>query len=331
MPKELTEEEIEQQRLEDEEAAQAAKEAEEARLKAEAEDRGDDFKPVPDDDEKPPVVEENPAGEKKDEEEVPAGVDEIDKKIQVPKWRFDQESEKRKAIESENALLKSQLEAVQKEQAAPAPVPAAKVEEKKDAPKTYDFNDAEQRYADALVEGDKALAAQIRREIREADEAFREAKQAEQRKVESTRQQLEAEAATIATTMFTEYPFFDANSASANKNAIADLIEKRDRFYRSGVSFPEAVQKAFDWVGPLYAGLAAKPAVTKPKEEVEAAKSKKAAEEKGRAAAAAGAQPADLKGSSSVGSKKINVSDLTDEEYDNLPAAEKARLRGDNA
>lgn len=358
MPGELTEEEqAEQDRLNAEEKVAADAEAEKARLAKEAEDRGDEY--IAPDEEKEldsdalakiAAGEEDPeakkkaedaAAEKKKEEDEAAArkaaegkesknIDEIDKKIKVPKWRLDEESTKRHELERENALLRSQIEAVGKVQQA---APAKPEEKKKEEIKGFDFDDAEQRYADALVEGDKKKASEIRAEIRTAEETARETKKAEQDKVIETRQALEFEAASIATKMFKEYPFFDSTADKANKKAIAVLIAVRDQAFNSGVPFPQAVQHAFDEVGPMYAHLVEKPTDDKGKktaDELASDKKKKDDEEKARAADTAGKQPPDLKGSANLAGKKINAATLTEAEFDSLPEPEKARLRGDN-
>lgn len=363
MPGPLTEEEqAEQDRLEAEEKAKADEEARKAAEAKEKEDRGDDFTPADDEEKeldaealaKIAAEEEDPeakkkaedaaAAKKKEEDDAaakkaaegkePEGIDDIDKKIKVPKWRLDQEADKRRQTERENEELKTRLAAIEKGQ---QPSAQPKAEEKpKEEPKGYDFDEAEQRYADALIEGNKKVAAEIRAEIRTEEDKARQSKQDEQNTATATRQAIEAEAGTIATKMFKEYPFFDSTSDKANKRAIGVLLAVRDQAFRAGVPFPQAVQQAFDEVGPMYAHLMEKPVDDKDKgkktpEQIEADKKKLADDEKKKAAEAAGQQPPDLKGGSQQAGKKINAATLTDEEFDALPEPEKARLRGDNA
>ncbi len=361
MPKELTEEEqAEQDRLEAEEKVKTDEEAKKAAEANDQKDRGDDFTPVDDeeneldaealakiaaeeeDPEAKKKAEEAAAAKKKEEDDAaakkaaeekePDGIDEIDKKIKIPKWRLDQSEEKRRETERENEELKTRIAALEKGSPPEQPKP----EDKKEAPKVYNFEDAEERYADALVEGDKKKAAEIRSEIRAEEEKYRQAKQDEQNTATATRQAIENEAGVIATKMFKEYPFFDSTSDKANKRAIGVLLAVRDQAFRAGTPFPQAVQQAFDEVGPMYVHLMEKPVEKKGEEkktseQIEADKKKLADDEKKKAALAAGAQPPDLKGSSQQASKKINAATLTDEEFDALPEAEKARLRGDNA
>jgi len=356
MPGEMTDKEKEEQeRMEAEEKAQAEQAAKEKATK-EQEDRGDEFSPTvedkeldaaaltkiaveDDDDAKKKAYADTAAAEAKKKEddakqdEDLTGVDEIDKRIKIPKYRLDREVEKRQKVEEENARLKAYLEAVNK-----SPTPAAKDDKPKEEVKPYDFEDAEKRYADALIEGDKDAAAKIRTEIRNAEEKTRETKDGEKNAEIATRQALENEAAAIATKMFKEYPFFDSTAANHSKQALKVFLAVRNEAFRTGVPFPQAVQQAFDEVGPAYAHLMGKSEdqgktpeeLAADKEKANAIKEKRATEEKAKAADASGKQPANLKGSTPVSGKKIEVKDLTDEQYDSLPAAEKARLRGDN-
>jgi hypothetical protein len=100
-------------------------------------------------------------------------------------------------------------------------------------------------------------------------------------------------------------------------------VEWRDYYASKGMRADVALQKAVDKIAPMYAPKKEEPA---PEPKVDP-RGKEAIQ---RNALAAAAQPMQLNGVGERASKaRYDVSKMTEEEFDALPASEKKRLRGD--
>ena len=235
----------------------------------------------------------------------------------VPKSRLDEVLAKQKALQKQLDELK------QANQPPPPDLPS------------YDFEAKEREYQDFILDGEPDKAAKLRSEIRNAE---REAMSHElRREVEQTvsRNNEETALQQAANLLETEYPVFDQNSADYNEDYTQEVIELRDAFMIQGLGAVDALSKASNFVIKAHdigsesddsSALTAKQA---PKKSVDEVAKKRA--EVAKKLDAAKKQPPELpgEGSSSHGEKALDISSLSEEEFNALPEATLRRLRGD--
>jgi hypothetical protein len=243
-------------------------------------------------------------------EEEPVVEEKAAKKPMVPKARLDEVLAKQKA-------LQKQLDEIN----------AAK-EKAQEAPESYDF-DANQNM---VLDGETEKAVALRREIRKAEreQLEYEMRQEMSQTVNQDRQMTALQQA--ANAMEDAYPVFDRNSDDFNEDMTNEVVELRDAFMMKGYEAVDALSKAVKYVvkdhdldqaqesAPSLAGKAQK-SDELAKKRAQVSRKLKAAE----------AQPPELPGESSSnhGEKGLDLSMMTEEEFDALPEATLKRLRGD--
>ena len=252
------------------------------------------------------------------EEETVAEVEEPvaePKKHMVPKERLDAVLAKQKALQKQLEELQSQNTPVE------------------NAPEPYDYDTKEAEYQEFILDGETAKATALRKEMRAAEKAeiqF-EMEQKMGQTVEHSQQAtvLQQAAAELEST----FPVFDQHSETFNADATQEVVDLRDAFITQGYQPVDALSKAANFVikdhgfadADPESALAA-PAVTKPVDEV----AKKRANNQKKLKAAQ-SQPPEIPGesSSSHGEVAQDMSTLTEEEFNALPAATLKRMRGD--
>ena len=263
-------------------------------------------------------AEEEPEVEAEVEEETVAEVEEPvaePKKHMVPKERLDAVLAKQKALQKQLEELQSQNTPVE------------------NAPEPYDYDTKEAEYQEFILDGETAKATALRKEMRAAEKAeiqF-EMEQKMGQTVEHSQQAtvLQQAAAELEST----FPVFDQHSETFNADATQEVVDLRDAFITQGYQPVDALSKAANFVikdhgfadADPESALAA-PAVTKPVDEV----AKKRANNQKKLKAAQ-SQPPEIPGesSSSHGEVAQDMSTLTEEEFNALPAATLKRMRGD--
>lgn len=287
--------------LETEDVPAAQEEVDESEAEAEAET--DDEPVALDETEEQEEVLEEPKAKKKGQ--------------MVPKSRLDEVLAKQKALQKQLDELK------QANEPPPPELPS------------YDFEAKEREYQDLILDGEPDKAAKLRSEIRNAE---REAMSYElRREVEQTvtRNNEETALQQAANLLEAEYPVFDQNSADYNEDYTQEVIELRDAFMVQGLRAVDALSKASNFVIKAHdigtesddsSALTAKQA---PKKSVDEVAKKRA--EVAKKLDAAKKQPPELpgEGSSSHGEKALDISSLSEEEFNALPEATLRRLRGD--
>lgn len=231
-----------------------------------------------------------------------------DKGRWIPKDRFDQVNERRKLAERKVAELEGQK------------VAAAQAS-------TFDFDSAEGRYMDAVLDGNKDEARGIRKEI---DAARRAEIMAEARVVATETYNNTRTKETVDSVIDAAVESFEAlDDTSTAYNP--ELVEEVDAMYAGFLAKKmdpvSALKKAVSNAAKLHdlvdrkaapAPAAKPPAAAAPRQSV------------AQKIAAANAQPpatADV-GASSV-SGGLQHDQMSDEEFDALPEATKSRMRGD--
>lgn len=232
----------------------------------------------------------------------------------IPKARFDEVNTKYKderaaRIKAEEALA-----------AATAPKPAT----------DFDFDAKETAYMQAVVDGEHDTALTLRREIRAAEVTAIEAKAAA--KAESTvavtdnRKAFDVE----VTSLNTRFPAFDPANESFDQALVDDTLAMYEGFLGRGMAPALALRKAAETSAKV-AGLvdalapAAPAAVVAP-----VTPATKPIDVKGKLAAQA-AQPSPIAAAAAAAAQgaPIDFARLSEEEFDALPEATKARARGD--
>ncbi|MAO23307.1 MAG: hypothetical protein CMJ25_21345 [Phycisphaerae bacterium] len=249
-----------------------------------------------------------------DPEPLEEAVAEAPKKPMVPKSRLDEVLAKQKA-------LQKQLDDIKAQQTPP-----------EDAPEAFDYEAKELEYQNFLLDGESAKATQVRKEMRQAEReqiAF-EMRQEMTQKVSQNAQANALQQA--ANDLEANFPVFDQNSADYNAEMTQEVIELRDAFMVQGFEAVDALSKAANFAIKSHnlespstleapSALTAKSVDEVAKKRAEVSKKLKAAE----------SQPPELPGESSAnrGEKPLDLSTMTEEEFNALPEATLRRLRGD--
>lgn len=289
---------------------------EEQQEELEIEDRGDEVDPSLLDDEQVEQDEqtEEPEAEAQQEEEKPR---------MVPHARFNEVNESLKA--EREARLRLEEELARARGAAQQGV-QQEAQEPEAADAGFDFTEADQRFMDAMYEGDTEKAAQIRAEIRAAEraefEALAEARAEARIQERAQREQQEqgmAELQQAAAEITEKYSFLDAQSADADEDAIGEVVALRDVYIARGDSPAEALAKAADRIAALN-GVTGKPDSP--------SSNKLTGEQIQRSLDRERQIPPRDRG---VGERanRIDYANLSDEEFEKLSDAEKAKARGD--
>jgi hypothetical protein len=236
----------------------------------------------------------------------------------VPKSRLDEVLQKQKA-------LQKQLEDLKKAQ-QPA----------ENAPDPYDFDSKEKEYMNLVLDGKEADAVRLRQEIRTAEKASLQFEMTEQMQqtVQHNAQATALQAA--ANELEANFPVFDQNSESYNEDYTQEVIGLRDAFIMQGFDAVDALSKAANFVLTTNNLVAPEPATSTldapaaPKQKAVDEVAKKRAEVSKKLKAAE-AQPPELPGESSAarGEKAVDVSTMSEDEFNALPDATIKRLRGD--
>ena len=266
--------------------------------------------------EEEPVAEEAEAAVAEEAEPEPAQEPSVTKDGKmVPKSRLDEVLQREKA-------LKKRLEDMKKAQEPPA-----------DAPEAYDFAAKEREYMNLVLDGKEAEAVQLRQEIRTAEKTQIEFEMGQkmQQTVSQNAQATALQAA--ANELEANFPVFDQNSAEYNADYTQEVIDLRDAFIVQGFDAVDALSKAANFVIKDH-GLAEEApqqsTLTQSAAPVQDEVAKKRAEVNKKLQAAK-SQPPELPGESSAarGEKALDISTMTEDEFNALPEATIKRLRGD--
>lgn len=192
-----------------------------------------------------------------------------DGKHTIPYSELADARERAAQLERENAVLREKQQPSQEEQAA-----AKAAEKLAAAPEPVNLDDLEGQYQDALLEGDRAKATEIRRNINA--EIQRQAEAAAQKRIADDQAAQAAKAAqdaiqATAAKAIESYPFLDHKSPNANQQAITDVRVWTKHLVEEGMAPAQALDEAVKRFAPIYA-----PAKSQGTTEADAAK--KAAE-----------------------------------------------------
>ena len=285
----------------------ARQQAEAADGEGDPEDRGDDFEPTDDEEKKEPTAEEAQA--LLDEAAKVADPAKPARPIMIPKDRFDEVNNKMKG-------------AVARAEAAEAEL--TKLKTAAPAEEEYDFDAAELRYINAMMEeGDQEKALEIRKEIRAAEKASFESRTTGSVAQANVQSVVEDAFDTVLTSAIDLYPFLDSTKDTRDDGAIDMVIALKNQYLSvKGTTAAAALEKAVSVVGPLFskteAAVAKTPAQLRAEETIR------------RNAEASRQQPANIgKLGEQAGKSTVNVAKMSEKEFDALPEEELKRQRGD--
>lgn len=232
----------------------------------------------------------------------------------IPKARFDEVNNERKRMADELAEANRVIESLKTPRPAAVEVPQ------------FDADEAEQRYIEALLDNDTTKARAIRQEINhnliaQATEAATAISNEQYQQRQTATSLMDVGQQAVAT-----YPYLDTEEG---EEALELIIASRDAKVAKGMSFPEALRSAVESIAPRFApadgtppvGVADKPLPTDTRTAAALA----------RGAADSNLQPAQV--GVGTGNRatagRVNVAEMSEEQFDNLTPAEKKRLRGD--
>ena len=281
-------------KAEEEETAEAEEETEESELEEEELDDNDKF-------EYEYVVED-------EDESVDEAVEA--KKHMIPKRRLDDVVAKQRKAEQESAELRKELaEALAKAQAIPA----------------VDIRALSKQRNEAVLDGDLDKAAEIDEQIHASTQQAK----SEPIDMEALEARVEAkmELKSTLASVFKEYPQLDTDSDSFDEDLNAEALVFQSAYLNQGYLPAEAVRRA-----AKAAVLVVRPELMSTVEETKTEVKTRKTNVKGNVDAS-NAQPPKMSQGESGGktsSEMIDITKLTDEEFDALPEATRARMRGDH-
>ena len=156
----------------------------------------------------------------------------------IPRARFDEVNAKLHAEREEANPVRAELEALNKPNAAQAA--------------EIDVDTLEDQFFDAIINGEKEKAKEIRAQINA--EIYTKARAASEEVVSTTLTQREIQSSfsKVVEQTVTDYPFLDSNSPDANAEAIGEVVEWRDFYLSKGDTPAAALQKAAAKIAPIY-------------------------------------------------------------------------------
>lgn len=281
------------------------------------EDRGDDFTPTADTEdgedggETPPAAAgaEHDGGDGHDNGGTSKG---------IPRGRFNEVNQQRKDALAQIAALQEEITRLKApRETAPSAAPAAA------APAAaFDVDAQEEAYVNALLDGDTKAAVAIRQQIN----AQLRQQAAESVTQEMTARQAEQLLKTTANSVSNAYPWLNDPE---NDDVLELILAARDRKIAAGMPAHLALADAANTIAPRFAPAGDTPSGDLPKGA--AAKDTRPAAALARGAADSTAQPPALQ--AGIGQRatatRVNVSQMTEEQFEALTPAEKKRLRGD--
>lgn len=190
--------------------------------------------------------------------------------------------------------------------------------------KAFDFDAAEEAYQDAILEGDKTKAKELKSQMRDAERAQLKAELAKETGTDSKRDRVNEAILRATSDIEQNFPVLDSNSKLYNKEIADEMVETYTGLVASGKDPLAALEKALKITVKMH-DLVDEDAEEDPTP-------KKDVKDK---LAAAKKQPPKMPASERSKKKDldaddIDISTLTEEEFDALPEAVLRKMRGDS-
>lgn len=246
-----------------------------------------------------------PEPEASSEPEPEAKAEEPKGEPRIPKRRFDEINERRKAAEAKLAEYERAHQA------------------KKQAPE-FDFEAKEKAYLEAVLDGETDKAMALRREIRAAERAAWEAQVAEASSRTREMTKAELELTTTVQELQSTYPVFDAESETFDEGLTQEALDLFEGFKVRGYAPAAAMRKA---VGYVVAANSLETPAAPSASSASSVPQRPSAAQVQRKLEAATQQPPQPAGTPPEPS--IDVMRMSEEDFDKLSEAELRKLRGD--
>ncbi len=243
----------------------------------------------------------------------------------VPHGRFHEVNEQLKKERADRLRLEEELARARGTQQASQAADQSPEDDAAADAEPFDFDEAEDRYAEAIYDGDRDAARQIRAEIRAEEKKAAEAAAmavVEQREAQARQARQQEQLQGTISKAYEQYPFLNPQDAGVNQDAIDEVVALRNVYLQRGDSPAVAISKAVDKVGPRYG----KPANSSQPDETLTQQKKREAIERNQDRA--GRIPPTGNGTGER-ARKVDYSALSDDEFENLPESEKKKARGD--
>jgi hypothetical protein len=272
--------------------------------------RGNEVEEPKEEEETPEAEPEAEVAAEEPEPEVDTTPEALRADHRIPKQRFDEVNERRKAAERRAQELERQLSMRDPQRVV-----------------NFDFDAKEEQYAQLVLDGDLEKAKTIRREIRAAEQTAFE-RLADER-ASRVRDLTKAEMVFQQTVqdLNSTFPMFDPEQPDIyDKELVDEALELHAGFMNRGYAPADAIQRAVYYVAAARGLQPASGQVTPPAE-VAAPKAKKPDIQKKLDAAAK--QPPKQAGRGMREEADVDFSSLSEEEFDALPESKVRALRGD--
>jgi len=248
----------------------------------------------------------------------------------IPRSRLNQVIQQREDEKERSAWLEEQLEVLIKQrQGSTAPdEPAVVVPD-------YDFDTAEDKYGDLILEGSVKEASALRREISAEQGKLFEAQIAQVR-TEAAEEAVKTSKASVEDGAFTTYlsditaekSYLDDSSDDYNERAVKMANSLMSSYIVEGYTKSEALALAVNDIGPLFeTDEAEKPKLGGKKSASD--RDKKARKKSVKASSQQPPSPERRSGRKSINLDEIDVGKMTDKAFNSLTRKERAVLRGD--
>ena len=290
---------------------------------SEDDDQDDSDDSDDDDDEYEDDGEDDSEDDDADESEDEDDSDDEDSEQRIPKGRLNQVLRQRDEERERVRWLEDQLEVLIRGRGEDV---SEESEEEDTAPPEYDFDEAESKYIELILEGEVKDATALRKEINKArDELYNyqietARKSAKNDAVTETSNSLdEARFNTMLHGYVEEFDFLNDQSKAYNEKAVVMANKLMASYMAEGKTKSQALKAAVEDVTPLFEKKKVEKTVTSDRTKIARKK----------AARASKAQPPVVKGKGKT-TRELKPSDITSEKvFNSLTAKEKAKLRGD--
>lgn len=237
----------------------------------------------------------------------------------IPKVRFDEVNNKKNELAEQLAEAQRVIDSLRQSTQTAAPSATTSTT----STPAFDADAKEQEYIDALLDGNSDLAKSIRRDIN--NHLMEQA--AERVEINTQQRQAAATLQSVSTQAVADFPYLDTDEGA---EALELILASRDAKVARGMNIAQALREAVATIAPKFAP---DPNTTPPRESTtESARTDtRTTAAIARGAADSNLQPPSLQlGSGDRNSGgRVNVSDMSEEQFENLSAADKKRLRGD--
>lgn len=261
-------------------------------------------------------------GEETEEERLEREAQEAEeakkKRIRVPKSRLDEESAKRKKAEEELEKLRTQLvaQARAQEEAAQPKGPSMDELEK-------ELEDLEEKYEDAVINGEKDIARKLRSQIAKARDTIIESRVTTKAEAARNAALEQVQFDNFLERTLAAYPELDRSSENYDSTSEADVMDIAEAFLAKGQSRVEAIGKAVKLVLGAKKVAEAEPETKTEKKTL----SRKVVDTEKQAAVK---QPPSLKPVGDSGDKQPALHVLPEDQFNKLSEAELRAARGDD-